>query len=163
MDVHRELCKAVLKGNLNKVKKLLSNGAKIDVFNNFPIRYAAHEGHLEIVKYLVAYGDNFVEIESDSVNPHTQDEFALCFAADNGHLEVVKFLIEDCECSVNVLNGWLFHCVYLQRNKHPKVYRYFSKHFKKEMNFGKNKNIDFETSSTIEYSDNNYNSDFDYY
>jgi ankyrin repeat protein len=49
------------------------------------LRWAAYNGNLEIVKFLVQNG----------ANVNAEDDSALLFAAENGHLEVVEFLLEN--------------------------------------------------------------------
>ena len=48
---------------------------------------ASHEGHLEVVKFLIASGVSVNEFDNIGWTP-------LHVAIKNGHLEVVKFLIE---------------------------------------------------------------------
>ncbi len=66
-------------GNLEGIKELLDKGAD----NGYALIWSAHNGYLEVVKYLVSLGADI----------HTQYEYALCRSAGNGHLEVVKYLV----------------------------------------------------------------------
>ncbi|WP_457639682.1 ankyrin repeat domain-containing protein [Persephonella sp.] len=53
--------KAVEKGDLELVKKLISKGANVnakDKGGNTPLHWVARNGHLEIVKYLISCGAN---------------------------------------------------------------------------------------------------------
>jgi ankyrin repeat protein len=68
------------------VKFLVEQGANIHAKDDFPLRWAAKNGHLEVVKFLVEQGANI----------HADNDFPLRWAAKNGHLEVVKFL-ESCK------------------------------------------------------------------
>ena len=52
--------------------------------DNYVIRYASDNGHLEIVKYLSTL---------PGVDPSADDNEAIRYASWNGHLEVVKYLI----------------------------------------------------------------------
>jgi len=63
---------------------LLEQGADLHVYNDLALRWAAENGHLEIVKYLLEQGANL----------HAADNGALRWTARNGHLEVVKHLLE---------------------------------------------------------------------
>ena len=47
-----ELWEACQSGNLKEVKRLVESGADIHTWDNEAIRWAAHWGHLEVVKYL---------------------------------------------------------------------------------------------------------------
>ena len=70
-------------GHLEVVKHLASQGADAHARNDGALRLASDEGHLEVVKYLVSQG----------ANVHTEGDYALKWACDKGHLEVVKCLI----------------------------------------------------------------------
>jgi len=116
MSVNKELVNASRKGNTEKVRMLLQNGAdpcvysimcaaskgfveivklllqvrpnqmKADVHvnDNCPIRYAAFNGHAEMVKVLLEHG----------ANPHAWDDFALKSAESKGYADVVAALLE---------------------------------------------------------------------
>ena len=70
-------------GHLDVVKYLVSIGADIHADNNYAVRHASEEGHLEVVKYLVELGSDI----------HAQNEYAVRRASKNGHLEVIKYLV----------------------------------------------------------------------
>ena len=74
-------------GNLKVIKYFLAKGYNITYNNNYPVRLACENGHLEVVTYLV---------EECKSNPRSKDDWALCFAIVNGHLGVVKYLVEKC-------------------------------------------------------------------
>ena len=67
--------KTVTMGNLNQESK-----------NTAALRYAARNGRLDIVKYLV---------EKCKVNVHTDNDHALHLATRYGQLNIVKYLIEE--------------------------------------------------------------------
>ena len=75
---------AAAQGHLEVVKYLVEQGADIHTWNDEAFRGAAENGHLEVVKYLAEQGANI----------HTYDDCAFRWAAENGHLEVVKYLVE---------------------------------------------------------------------
>ena len=60
-------------------------GANFRVLDNWAVRYASENGHLEVVKYLVEKDSDF----------QVGDNHAVRFASRNGHLEVVKYLVEN--------------------------------------------------------------------
>ena len=70
---------------IDNIQFLVEQGADIHACDDLALRWAAMNGHLELVKYLVEQGAN-VNIEGDSV---------LYNAAQNGHLDVVKYLVEN--------------------------------------------------------------------
>jgi len=73
---------AALNGHLDIMKFLVEKGANMHAYNDYALRVAAKNGHLDIVKYLV----------SASANIHAGDDYALRLAADNGHTKVVRYL-----------------------------------------------------------------------
>lgn len=79
------------KGNLEKVKELIANGAGINETdrnkNTALIIAASRRGRLEIVKYLVSKG---ADVNAKNWMGHT----ALQWATLNKHTEIVKFLID---------------------------------------------------------------------
>jgi len=86
-DIHEEndyaLRFAALNGHLEVVKYLVQLGANIHADNDYALRWSALNGHLEVLKYLVQLGANI----------HAENDYALRFAAGKGHLEVLKYLI----------------------------------------------------------------------
>jgi ankyrin repeat protein len=76
-----EMYEAILDGNLEKVKELVENGAVIESQYFYQ---ACGEGQLEIVRYMVQEGFDFL----------VEDSFGLLQASKLGQLEVVKYLVE---------------------------------------------------------------------
>ena len=70
-------------GHLETVKYLVSVGADIRAHNDYAFRLASSNGHLETVKYLVSIG---ADIRADY-------DYAVKWASRNGHLETVKYLV----------------------------------------------------------------------
>lgn len=60
------------------------HGADIHACDECSLQWAAMEGHIEVVKFLVAQGADI----------HADDDDALKLAASKGHLEIVDFLVE---------------------------------------------------------------------
>jgi len=81
-DLDHQLANASYEGELSKVKSLLEQGAKIDVNENTPLRWASSNGHLDVVKYLLSKGADIHASLGDS----------LLSARRWGHTEVVKYL-----------------------------------------------------------------------
>jgi hypothetical protein len=73
---------AAQNGYLEIVEFLLENSANLKTNENYALSEAARNGHLEIVKFLVKNG----------ANVHAWNNYALRWAAENNHLEVVKYL-----------------------------------------------------------------------
>ncbi|MDR1971480.1 MAG: ankyrin repeat domain-containing protein [Treponema sp.] len=84
------LYRAVLDGNLAKVKKLVESGVDIDVgsYNSTPLEVAAARGDLDIVQYLLANG---------AQNPQK----AYQSASRMQHTEVTKFLLDGGYVDIN--------------------------------------------------------------
>ena len=82
----------IYNGKFEKIKFLKELGYDFTQ-NNMFIRYAASNGHLEIVKYLK---------EECGCDPKVEDNQPMKKAASYGHLEVVKYLIEECECDPEI-------------------------------------------------------------
>ena len=108
------LYEACEKGDFCAVKELKDLNIRAD--SDFAIRTAAHNGHLEIVIYLVEKGADF----------RILDDYAVCVAAVNGHLEVVKYLISK---GANIRAKHDFSIRYC---KHFEVLKYIMELFLKE-------------------------------
>ena len=71
-------------GNVKGVILFMNKGVDIHAQNDYALRWASGNGHLEVVKYLVGEGADI----------HDLDDLALRWASEEGHLDVVKFLVE---------------------------------------------------------------------
>ncbi len=73
-------------------KFLVANGMPIAYNNFYPVRWAAENGYIDIVKYLHSVGSDIC----------ADNNYAIRWAAARGHLEVVKYLVENgADISVN--------------------------------------------------------------
>lgn len=81
------LINAARKGDLKKVNEILANG-KVDpaANSNEALRWAAFNGHFEVVDCLLA-------IPKVAKAAAVKDNYALCWAAENGHFLVVDRLL----------------------------------------------------------------------
>jgi ankyrin repeat protein len=70
--------------DINTWKWLISVNADIHADNDYALRLASENGHLEVVKLLLEHNANI----------HSNNDDALRSASVNGHLEVVKLLLE---------------------------------------------------------------------
>ena len=86
-------------------------GADVRAWSDYALRYAANNGHLEVVKYLIDKG----------ADVRAWSDYALRLAANNGHLEVVKYLI-DKGADVRALNDYALR--YAAFNGHLEVVKY---------------------------------------
>ena len=66
----------------NVIKELIDEGADLKVCGSTVLRWAAENGHAEIVKMLLPHSD-----------PKACDSAALRWAAENGNAEIVKMLL----------------------------------------------------------------------
>ncbi len=71
-------------GSVKGVSMMLSKGADIHARDDWALRLASFNGHLDVVKYLIEQGADI----------HADNDSALRWASDEGHLEVVKYLTE---------------------------------------------------------------------
>jgi hypothetical protein len=90
------------------LKELIEYGCDPTAFNNYAIRLAAENGHLEVVKYLYSIG----------CDPTVDDNYAILLAAKNGHLEVVKYLYS-IGCDPTAVNNWAIE--WASENGHTEV------------------------------------------
>ncbi|EQD66250.1 ankyrin containing protein [mine drainage metagenome] len=63
-------------------KYLISVGTNIHA-DDYTLQYSAHNGYLEVVKFLVSEGADI----------HADADYALRYSASNKHLGVVEFLL----------------------------------------------------------------------
>ena len=77
------------------IQKLIDEGADPNANNNHALRWAAKNGHLEVVKVLINSG----------ADPKANNSLALSLAAENGHFKVIKLLIEY-EADPKALNSY---------------------------------------------------------
>ena len=61
---------------------MIEHGANIHTNDDEALRWAAENGHLDVVKYLVEEGASI----------HANDDEALKWATDKGHADVVEYL-----------------------------------------------------------------------
>jgi hypothetical protein len=86
-----ELLKASKEGNMEKVKEYIQGEVNIHKGDEFPLRLACKNGHLEVVKYL---------IEEAGADIYGGNQKFLGLASYYGHLEVVKYLIDVAKVNV---------------------------------------------------------------
>ncbi len=83
------LFQAVKNGDLDKIKRLLSEGANVnakDYYGKTPLHYAVDKGYLNIAKYLISKG----------ANVNAKDDYGwtpLYYAFFDANLDMVKYLI----------------------------------------------------------------------
>ena len=81
-ELHTHFLNACCEGDLEFIKDLVSANF-IDICNRDVLYYAAENGHLAVIKYLVSQGANI----------HACNENALRIASLHGYLDIVKYLI----------------------------------------------------------------------
>ncbi|WP_373073218.1 ankyrin repeat domain-containing protein [Sulfurimonas sp.] len=117
-------------GDIKTIEKELNNGVDINTLSleYTPISWAAHNGQLEAVKYLVEHGAKIDAAYPDSY-------WAPLHAASiQGHLDVVKYLVEQ-GADVNINNAkttndhWGATPLHMAANKgYFKIVKYLSEH-----------------------------------
>jgi len=95
--LNEQLIEASKKGDLNKVKGCIKDGADVHFYFDDAFCWAANNGHFDVVKYLV---------EECGADVHVRNDSAVCFAATNGNIKVLKYLVED--RGVNVHDDFVF-------------------------------------------------------
>jgi ankyrin repeat protein len=97
------LHKAILKGNIDIVNFLISNGANISIktmyLDETPLLLAVKSGNIEITKLLISKGADInvgtgVSIEIDGKEISSPRKTPICYAVENGNYEMVKLLID---------------------------------------------------------------------
>jgi hypothetical protein len=78
--------------------------------NDYAIRWAARNGHTEVVKVLLA---------DDRVSPEVARNYAIGMAAINGHVEVVKLLMQ--HPKVNPADDEEYALIHAERHNHYDV------------------------------------------
>ncbi len=81
--------------HLDIVKYLYENGANIWAENYYTLRYAAKNGCLEVVKYLLEVGAPLGAAGILPADIHAENDDALILALGSGRLDVVKYLISN--------------------------------------------------------------------
>lgn len=92
-------------------KYLYENGADITAQDDYAVRWAAKNGHLEIVRYLYEKGTNIM----------AKNNYAVRLAACNGHLEVVRYLYEK---GAYIIEGSIWTVKQATKNGHTDVVEY---------------------------------------
>lgn len=82
------------------------------VDDNLPLREAAMNGHLQLVKIL---------LQDSRVNPAARDNFAIRLASAKGHLPVVRLLLEDPRVDPSAVDNYSIR--YASKNGHFGVVR----------------------------------------
>jgi ankyrin repeat protein len=80
------LNEACIIGNLRFVKYLISVGANAANSNNGPVRWAAANGHLDVVKYLMTI---------KNVDVTSMKNYAIRNAIENNSINVVKYILNE--------------------------------------------------------------------
>ncbi|XP_055307945.1 poly [ADP-ribose] polymerase tankyrase-like [Sitodiplosis mosellana] len=114
------LCKAAGTGNTVEVKKLINEGANVNIGNEFkvtPLHYAAENGDIDVAEELINNGADVNIGNNLQITP-------LHYAAMDGHMEVVKLFIRK---GAKVNYGNHFHMTalhYAAMNGHKDIAEY---------------------------------------
>jgi putative sugar O-methyltransferase len=76
------VCEAAGRGELNSLRRLHQNGARLHASNDEPLCRACQGGHLDVVRYL----------HQNGVALDARDNEPLCRACQGGHLDVIRYL-----------------------------------------------------------------------
>ena len=112
-DIHAENDYAVgwaaLNGHLKVVRYLVSQGADIHAADDYAVQMASRYGHLEVVQYLVS---------KCLADIHAEDDEAVQVASQNGYLDVVRYLVSQ---GASIINISEFHrryaTIYMKHHK----------------------------------------------
>ena len=111
VDIQERLKCAIELGDIKAIQSCEKAGADVTAGDNYAVKYASRNGHLEVVKYLVSKGADVT----------AGDNFAVGLASRNGHLEVVKYLVSkgaDITADDNYAVKWA------SRNGHLEMVKY---------------------------------------
>jgi ankyrin repeat protein len=113
ININVQLRKEAYEGNLEKVKQLqlIEDGADISFESHAALRFAAQEGHINIVQFLIEKGADI----------HEWNNYALQEAVRNGHLEVIQLLIEN-GADIHASEEWVLR--FAASHKHSEVARF---------------------------------------
>ena len=114
----KELLEAAEAGNLERVKKALDNGAKIDAqsefFSESALHIASSKGFLEIVEFLVDQGADILLLNATDFTP-------IHLAARDGRLSVVEFLLNKAEQIPERLLNDMMHVGQMSVDGDPRI------------------------------------------
>lgn len=114
-DLESELTEAVKNNSLEKVQKLLIDGADVHIDNDILIRLACDSGYTLIAKTLLCAG----------ADVHVLDDIPITLAIIKGHIETVRLLLE---YNANVHNRMEAPLVYTCIHNHPKITKLLLEH-----------------------------------
>ncbi len=100
-DIHIQLHKACLDGDLNKAKIILNQGVNVDVVDHehmTPVYYACLNGHVELAKFLMMTCKANISIRDNS------DNTFLHMVCCNGHVGIAELLVKKDAAMVNTRN-----------------------------------------------------------
>ena len=114
--LNRALVRASELGRLDIVKYLIGAGA--DISNKFfePLKAAAENGHLEVVKYF---------IEEKGVDIHVGTDHVLRYAAERGYLDIVKYAYSK---GADLSAFYSYPLFWAARNKHFEIAEWLLDH-----------------------------------
>lgn len=96
------------KGDYDRVKELLENGADPTVENNGAIRYASENGHVKILDLLLQDG---------RADPTANDNYPIRMAVWYGYSEIVEMLLHDGRADPTIRNNYPLHISSLLGNR----------------------------------------------
>ena len=70
--------------DITTIQMMIDLGADVHADDDYALRWASENGHLEVVEFLVGIGFDI----------HANNDYAFRIASENGHVEVVKFLVK---------------------------------------------------------------------
>ena len=106
IDIHDELRRACGDGNVDEVRRLLTNPNADPTFERqcpptfSPFAVACQNGRLDVVRLL---------LQDDRVDPPAQQYFALRLASFHGHVDVLDELLRDARVDHRILLAALPH------------------------------------------------------
>jgi ankyrin repeat protein len=126
----------ILSNKVSLVRLALENRVDPSTNDNYAIRRASANGHVEVVRLLLS---------DDRVDPSATDNYAIRRASANGHVEVVRLLLSDGRVDPSARNNYAIQ--FSSSNGHVEVVRLLLSDDRVDPSAGNNYAIQFASAN----------------